>query len=215
MKSKIITLEQAVAHVKDGATIMVGGFLGNGDPKKIIDLLVEKNVKNLTIICNDTAFPEVGIGKLIVNRQVKKVITSHIGTNPVTGELMHAGEVTVEFVPQGTLAEQIRCAGNGLGGVLTKTGLGTIVEEKMQKINVDGEDYLLATPLKAEVALIAATYGDKLGNLKYRGTSQNFNPLMAMAADIVIAEIENMLEVDEIEPECVHTPAIFVDYIVH
>ncbi len=215
MKNKLITIEEAVAHIKDGATIMIGGFLGNGDPKRIIDLLVEKNVKNLTIICNDTAFPEVGLGKLIVNRQVKKVITSHIGTNPVTGQLMHESEIEVQFVPQGTLAEQIRCAGNGLGGVLTKTGIGTVVEENKQKVTVDGVEYLLEAPLRAEIAIVAATWGDKIGNLKYRGTSQNFNPLMAMAADLVIAEVENLLEIDEIEAECVHTPAIFVNYIVH
>jgi acetate CoA/acetoacetate CoA-transferase alpha subunit len=212
--NKNISLEEAVSHIKSGMTIMIGGFLGNGNPKKIIDLLIQKPVKDLTIICNDTAMPDVGIGKLVVNRQVRKVITSHIGTNPVTADLMNAGEMIVEFVPQGTLAERIRAAGAGLGGVLTTTGIGTLIAEGKQILNIDGIDYLLEKPLKADIALICATFGDKMGNLKYKGTSQNFNPIMATAADLVIAEVENKVETGEIPPEDVHTPAIFVDYIV-
>ena len=213
--NKHISIEEAVNHIKSGMTIMIGGFLGNGNPHKIIDTLIQKQINNLIIIANDTAMPDYGIGKLIVNKQVKKVITSHIGTNPITGDMMNNGELEIEFSPQGTLAERIRCGGAGLGGVLTKTGLGTIIASAKQVITIDGTDYLLEKPLRADVALLGATKGDKLGNLQYYGTSQNFNPIMAMAADIVIAEIDKVVEVGEIEPEFVHTPAIFVDYFVH
>jgi len=211
---KIISVENAVANIKSGMTVMIGGFLGNGNPKKIIDLLVQKPINDLTIICNDTAMSDVGIGKLIVNRQVKKVITSHIGTNPTTADLMNAGEMLVEFVPQGTLAERIRCGGAGLGGFLTRTGLGTLVADGKKRITVNDVEYLLEEPLRADISLVCATVGDSMGNLQYRGTSQNFNPLMATAADLVIAEVENLVEIGAIIPEAVHTPAIFVDYIV-
>ncbi|MDR0926539.1 MAG: CoA transferase subunit A [Ignavibacteria bacterium] len=212
--NKITTLEEAVSHIKSGMTIMIGGFLGNGNPKNIIDLIVQMPINNLTIICNDTAMPDIGIGKLIVNKQVTKVITSHIGTNPITGDMMNANELEIEFSPQGTLAERIRCGGGGLGGVLTKTGLGTIVADGKPLIHIDGTDYLLEKPLTADVALIGASVGDKSGNLIYKGTSQNFSPLMATAADLVIAEVDELVEVGDIAPEHVHTPAIFVDYIV-
>ena len=212
--NKLISIDEAVSKIKDGMTLRIGGFLANGTPNKIVDALAQSGVKDLTIICNDTAFPDRGIGKLVVNKQVKKLYTSHIGTNPATGEQYNKGELEIEFCPQGTLAERVRAAGNGLGGVLTTTGLGTIVAEGKQVINIDGKDYLLEKPLHADVALIRASRGDKSGNLVYRGTSQNFNPLMATAADLVIAEIADMKEVGEIAPEEVHTPAIFVDFIV-
>jgi len=212
--AKIISLEEAVSQVNSGMTVMIGGFLGNGSPKRIIDLLVQKPIKDLTLICNDSATQEVGLGKLIANKQVKKIITSYIGMNPASIEQMNAGEMEVEFVPQGTLAERVRCGGSGLGGVLTRTGVGTLVAEGKQHITVNGVEYLLELPLRADVALIGATCGDKSGNLQYKGTSQNFNPLMAMAADLVIAEVENLVETGEIAPELVHTPAIFVDKLV-
>jgi acetate CoA/acetoacetate CoA-transferase alpha subunit len=211
---KFISIGQAVSQVKDGMTIMVGGFLANGTPCRIIDALAESGVKNLTLICNDTAFPDRGVGKLIVNRQVSRVITSHIGTNPHSSEQMNSGDLLIEFVPQGTLAERVRCGGNGLGGFLTPTGLGTLVAEGKEKITVAGKEYLLELPLRADIALIRASVGDKSGNLLYRGTSQNFNPLMATAADTVIAEVDDVVEVGEIAAENVRTPAIFVDYIV-
>ncbi len=211
---KIITPDEAAAHVKSGMVVMVGGFLGNGSPHKIIAALLQGSARNLTIICNDTAMPDVGVGRLIANRQAKKVITSHIGTNPITSELMNAGQMPVEFVPQGTLAERIRCGGAGLGGVLTRTGIGTLVADGKEHITVDGVEYLLEKPLRADIALICGTYSDAAGNLKYSGTAQNFNPLMAAAADMVIAETENMVDIGDIPPEAVHTPAIFVDYIV-
>ncbi len=212
--NKLISIDEAVSKIKDGMTLMIGGFLANGTPNKIVDALAKSGVKDLTIICNDTAYPDRGIGQLVVNKQVKKLYTSHIGTNPATGEQYNNGELEIEFCPQGTLAERVRVGGNGLGGVLTSTGLGTIVAEGKQVITIDGKDYLLEKPLRADVALIRASRGDKSGNLVYRGTSQNFNPLMATAADLVIAEIADLKEVGEIAPEEVHTPAIFVDYIV-
>lgn len=212
--SKLISIKQAVEHIKDGMTVMIGGFLGVGNPHKIIDALVEKGVKDLTIIANDTAFPEIGIGKLIVNKQVKKVITSHIGTNKETGRQMTEGETEVVLVPQGTLAERIRAAGAGLGGILTPTGIGTIVEEGKRKIEVDGKEYLLELPLRADVALIKGAKVDKKGNICYNKSARNFNPIMAMAADLVIVEAEEVVDVGEIGPNDVMTPGIFVDYIV-
>lgn len=210
---KRISLQDAVSKVKDGMVVMVGGFLGAGSPTAILDALAESGVKDLTLICNDTAYPDVAHGKLITNKQVKKLIVSHIGTNPNTSEQMNNGELKIEFAPQGTLAERIRAAGAGLGGVLTTTGMGTVVAEGKETVTVDGKTYLLEKPLKADVALIGATVADENGNLVYVGTTQNFNPLMATAADLVIAEAEKVVKVGEIAPEAVHTPAMFVDYI--
>ena len=212
--SKFISIEEAVSKVKDGMTIMVGGFLANGTPNKIVDALAKSGVKNLTLICNDTAYPDKGVGQLIANKQVKKLFVSHIGTNPHTSEQMNSGELEIEFCPQGSLAERVRAGGGGLGGILTQTGMGTIVAEGKQIVNVDGKDYLLEKPLRADIALVGASLGDKAGNLVYRGTSQNFNPLMASAADLVIAEINELVEVGEIAAENVKTPSIMVDFIV-
>jgi acetate CoA/acetoacetate CoA-transferase alpha subunit len=212
--SKIISIDDAVSMINDGMTIMVGGFLGCKNPFGIIDALVEKGVKDLTMISNDTAFPEIGIGKLIVNKQVKKLITSHIGTNKESGVQMNAGELDVELVPQGTLAERIRAAGAGLGGILTPTGVGTIVEEGKTIINLDGKLHLLEKSLMADVALIAGARVDKKGNIRYKKSARNFNPLMATAADLVIVEADEIVEVGEIDPDDVMTPGIFVDYIV-
>ena len=206
---KEITLDQAVSMVKDGMTVMVGGFLGVGAPLRIMDALAESGVKDLTVICNDTAFPDKSLGKLVVNKQIKKLIVSHVGTNPETGNQMNAGELEVEFSPQGTLAERIRAKGAGLGGVLTTTGMGTLVAEGKPVVNVDGKDYLL----EADIALLGASIADESGNLVYKGTTQNFNPVMAMAADLVIVEAEKVVPVGEIAPEAVHTPGIFVNYI--
>lgn len=211
---KIISLEDAISHVKDGMTIMIGGFLGCGNPHRLIDALVEKNVKDLTLICNDSGFPEIGVGKLVVNKQIKKLIASHVGTNRETGNQMNSGEMEVILVPQGTLAEQVRAGGAGLGGILTPTGVGTIVEEGKEKINIEGVDYLLELPLKADIALIAGDTVDKFGNIVYYGATRNFNHLMATAADMVIVEGEKIVEVGDIDPHDVITPGIFIDYIV-
>lgn len=211
---KIVTVEEALAHVKDGMTLMIGGFLAVGTPEKLVDALVEKGIKDLTIIANDTGFPDRGIGKLIVNKQVKKTIASHIGTNPETGRQMNEKEMEVELVPQGTLAERVRCGGAGLGGFLTPTGIGTVVEEGKEKITVDGIEYLLETPLKADVALLFGSKVDEKGNVYYHESTRNFNPLMATAADIVIVEAEELVKTGELDANLVMTPSIFVDYIV-
>lgn len=211
---KVININQAVELIEDNMTVMIGGFLACGTPEKMIDKLVEKNVKNLTIIANDTGFVDKGIGKLIVNKQVKKVIVSHIGTNKETGRQMNDGELEVDLVPQGTLAEQVRAGGAGLGGILTPIGIGTMVENGKQKIVLDGKEYLLEIGLKADVALIYGSRVDLKGNIVYDKTTRNFNPLMAMAADKVIVEASEVVNTGEIDPHEVVTPSIFVDHIV-
>lgn len=213
--NKVISIDEAIGHIEDGMTIMIGGFLGCGSPHKLIDLLVKKGVKNLTLICNDSGFPEIGSGKLVVNKQIKKLIASHVGTNRETGNQMNSGEMEVVLVPQGTLAEQIRAGGAGLGGFLTPTGVGTVIEEGKQKMDIDGKTYLLEKPLRADVALIAGETVDEFGNIVYYGATRNFNQLMATAADLVIVEANNVVEVGEIDPNDVVTPGIFVDYIVN
>lgn len=213
--NKLITIEEAISKIKDGMVIMVGGFINGGVPKRILKALSESNIKDLTIITNDSGFPGVGVGQLIAKKQVSKLICSHIGTNSDTIQQFNAGELVVDFVPQGTLAERIRAAGGGLGGILTPTGIGTIVAEGKQIINVNGKDYLLEIPLKADMALLSAAKGDKTGNLYYLGTARNFNPVMATSADVVIAEVGELLEKGDFEPQDVHTPGIFVDFLVH
>ncbi|HHV79701.1 MAG TPA: acetate CoA-transferase subunit alpha [Firmicutes bacterium] len=212
--AKITTLEEAVCNIKDGMTIMVGGFLGVGSPLGLIDALVKKGTKDLTLICNDTAFPDRAVGKMVVNKQFKKIIVTHIGTNPETGRQMKAGELEVELVPQGTLAERIRAGGAGLGGFLTPTGLGTLAENGKKKIEVNGKTYLLELPIRADVALLRAAIADKKGNLTYRRAARNFNPLMAMAADLVIVEADKIVEIGDLDPDQVMTPGVVVDLIV-
>jgi acetate CoA/acetoacetate CoA-transferase alpha subunit len=212
--NKLIDLSQAIAHVKDGDTIMIGGFLAVGTPNRLIDALIEKGVKDLTLICNDSGFVDRGVGKMVVNKQFKKIIASHVGTNKETGRQMLSGETEVVLVPQGTLIEQIRAGGHGLGGVLTATGLGTEVEIGKEKITVDGKEYLLEKPLRADVALIFGNQVDKFGNIHYHGSTRNFNNMMAAAADITIVEAMEIVEVGELDPDSVHTPGVFVDYIV-
>lgn len=212
---KLTSREDLKKYFKDGMSLMVGGFLGCGAPEKIIDILLEMNIKNITIICNDTAFPDKSIGRLIVNGQVARVITSHIGTNPVTGKLMNEGKIQVDLVPQGTLAERIRAGGAGLGGILTPTGVGTMVEEGKQKLTIDGKEYLLELPLRADAALIKGSIADEQGNTFYRGTTRNFNPIMAFSADTVILEADQIVKTGELRPEDVMTPCVLVDYILN
>lgn len=211
---KLTTIEQVISRIKDGTVVMIGGFLGVGVPEGLVDALVEVGVRNLTIIANDTGFPGRGIAKLVENKQASKVIASHIGTNPETGRQLNAGETEVELIPQGTLAERIRSAGAGLGGFLTPTGVGTIVEEGKKKIQVSDKEYLLELPLRADVALIKAHKADARGNLIFRRAARNFNPVMATAADYVVAEVEKYVETGEIDPDEVMLPGIFVDAIV-
>jgi len=212
--AKIISIEEAMDMIVDGMTIMIPGFWAIGSPEKLIDALVAKGVRNLTGIGISTALTTKGIGKLIANHQIKKFIGSYVGRNPATMEQMEAGELEVEFVPQGTLAERVRAAGFGLGGILTPTGLGTEIAAGKQVINVDGRDYLLEKPLRADVALVKACLADKAGNLVYRKAARNTNPLMAAAADITIVEAAKIVEIGEIDPDDVMTPGIFVDYLV-
>ncbi|HAE38513.1 MAG TPA: branched-chain amino acid dehydrogenase [Candidatus Riflebacteria bacterium] len=213
MFHKIISRKDFADLIKDNMTIMIGGFLGCGTPETLVDIILEKGSKNLTIICNDTSFTDKGLGRLIAAKQVARVITSHIGTNAETGKQMVDGTLKVDLVPQGTLVERIRCAGAGLGGVLTPTGVGTMVEEGKQKLTVEGIDYLLELPLRAELALIGGSIVDKAGNVVYNGTTRNFNPIMAMAADVVVVEAQKLVEIGEIQPELVMTPSPLVTHI--
>jgi acetate CoA/acetoacetate CoA-transferase alpha subunit len=211
---KTISLEQSVAMIPDGATLMIGGFMAVGTPERVVDEIVRQNKRDLTVIANDTAMPGKGIGKLVGAKRLRKVVASHIGLNPETQRQMMAGEIEVELVPQGTLIERIRAGGYGLGGVLTQTGLGTPVADGKQRIEVDGKSYLLETPLRADFALVQAFVADYLGNLGYALTARNFNPVIAMAADKVIASADNIVPVGVIAPDHVVTPAPVVDYLV-
>ena len=209
-----LKLEDAVALISDGASLMIGGFMGVGAPHRLIEGLVAAQRKDLTIIGNDTCRPGDGVGKLISARLVSRAITSHIGLNPETQEQMIAGDIEVELVPQGTLAERIRAGGSGLGGVLTKTGLGTPVEKGKKVIDIDGEAWLLEKPLRADFALIHAKHADYVGNLDYSLTAHNFNPVMALAADTVIVEAEEIVPVGMITPDQVKTPGVLVDHLL-
>ena len=214
MKTKLITLQDAAGFFRDGMTIMVGGFMGVGTPPRLVEALLETGVRDLTLIANDTAFVDTGIGPLIVNGRVSKVIASHIGTNPETGRRMIAGEMDVQLVPQGTLIEQIRCGGAGLGGFLTPTGVGTIVEDGKQTMTHEGKTWLLERPLRADLALIRAHRADMLGNLTYQLSARNFNPLIALAADMTLVEPDKMVETGELQPDQIVTPGAVIDHIV-
>ncbi|MDR3607786.1 MAG: 3-oxoacid CoA-transferase subunit A [Oligoflexia bacterium] len=210
----VCKMTQVADLIPDGATVLIAGFLGVGAPLRIIDALVAAGRKNLTLIVNDTARPDLGVGKLIAARAVKKLYASHIGTNPETQRQMLAGELDVELVPQGTLVERIRAHGFGLGGVLTKTGLGTVVAEKKRIIDINGESWLLDLPLGADFALIHAHKADYVGNLTYQYTADNFNTIMAMAGKKVIVEADEIVAVGEIAPDDVKTPGVVVDYLL-
>lgn len=209
---KIISAKEAVSFVKDNSTLMVGGFLDCGAPDKLVDALVETDVKNLTLICNDTTYPNVDKGKLVEGDKVKKVIASHIGTNPITGKRMMNKEIEVEILPMGTFVEKIRAFGAGLGGILTPTGVGTVLEEGKQTFEIKGKKFIFEEPLGADVAFIYGTKVDKFGNVSYFGTTRNFNTTMAMAADTVIVQADEI--VDCLDPNEVVIPGIFIDYIV-
>lgn len=218
MTNKIKTADEAVALIPDGATIMIGGFMACGTPEILVDALVRRNQKELTIICNDAGVPGRGVGKLLANGQIKTLMASHVGLNPEVARRMNtdvaADKLECILIPQGTLAERIRAGGAGLGGFLTPTGVGTIVAEGKQVLNVNGKDYLLELPLKAEFALIRGSVTDKFGNTTYDGTTRTFNPMMATAANHVIVGTCEIVEVGEIDPNHVVTAGIFVDTIV-
>jgi acetate CoA/acetoacetate CoA-transferase alpha subunit len=209
-----LPLDGLVAKIPDAASLMIGGFMGVGTPERLIDELVRQRKRDLTVIANDTAMVGRGIGKLITAKLVRKVIASHIGLNPETQQKMLSGEMEVELVPQGTLIERIRAAGYGLGGILTPTGIGTVVEQGKRKLEVDGREYLLETPLAADFALVEAFLADYLGNLTYALTARNFNPVIAMAAKTVLVDAEHIVPVGTISPDHVMTPAPLVDYLV-
>jgi len=212
--NKLITAHEAIKKVKNGDCIMVGGFLAGGHPETLVKSLADSKVNNLTIISNDTGTTECAIYHVIKNGQASKIIASYIGSNPETGRLLMTGEADVQLFPQGTLAEKIRAGGSGLGGFLTPVGIGTVVEEGKRKMEVDGKEYLLELPLKANVALIKAYKADENGNLIFNGSALNFNAVMAMAADYVIAEVDEYVSIGEIHPNDVVVPGIIVDAIV-
>jgi acetate CoA/acetoacetate CoA-transferase alpha subunit len=212
---KIKTVEEAMDMIQDGMTIMIAGFGGVGSSYRLVNEIIKKNVKDLTLISIDAGDPNVGPDHIIQNEQVKKLITSHIGATPTTGQLMNAGKLEVEFSPQGTLAERIRAGGVGLGGILTDVGLGTLVEEGKQKVEVNGKTFLVETALRADIAIILAEKSDPFGNLVYSKTARGLNPLMAMAADLTIVDAKEIVPLGAIDPEDVVTPGAFVDVIVH
>ncbi|MCL1908093.1 MAG: CoA transferase subunit A [Holophagaceae bacterium] len=220
IQKPIIAAAQAAAKIKTGDTVLIGGFLACGSPIAIIQALKSAQTNDLTLICNDCGTHDLktgtiaGVAHLVAGKQFKKIIASHIGLNQETQRQMNEGETMVELVPQGTLVEQIRAGGAGLGGFLTPTGVGTEVEQGKQAIIVGGRKYLLELPLRGNVALIKAKVADKAGNLIYSATARNFNPIMATAADLVIAEAEEIVEIGELGPDAIHTPSIFVDFLV-
>lgn len=211
---KTISVEDAVAMIPNGASLMIGGFMGTGTPERILDELVRQEKRDLVVIANDTATPARGIGKLVAAGLVGKTIASHIGLNPDTQKKMIAGDMIVDLVPQGTLIERIRAGGCGLGGILTPTGVGTVVEEGKRKIDLDGKSYLLETALHADFALVHAFLADYVGNLSYALTARNFNPVIAMAGSTVIASADHIVPVGVIAPDHVVTPAAIVDYLI-
>jgi len=214
MRVQTIPVEEAVAKIDDGASLLIGGFMAVGTPERVIDEIVRQGKRDLTVIANDTAMPGVGIGKLVGAKLVRKVVASHIGLNPETQRQMMDGSLMVDLVPQGTLIEQIRAGGYGLGGVLTSTGVGTEVEKGKQKIVVDGRTYLVEVAIRADFALVHAFLADYLGNLSYVLTARNFNPIVAMAGATVIATAEHIVPVGVIAPDHVMTPAPVVDYLI-
>ena len=210
---KFISAQDAAKLIPDNATVMIGGFLRCGSPKRVIDAMIERKTSGLTLIATDTGFPDSDRGKLIVNKMVKKAIVTHIGTNPETGKQLNNAEIEVELVPMGTLVEKIRAAGAGLGGFLTPTGVGTIIETGKQTIELNGKKYLLETPLKADFAIVYATKVDRFGNAFLEGTTRNFNTVMATAADTVIIEADEVSETP-LDPNLITIAGVFADYIV-
>jgi acetate CoA/acetoacetate CoA-transferase alpha subunit len=213
-KNKVVGLHEAISHIESGMTIAVGGFLDQGDPLTLIHGLRDSGVKDLTMVSCCSGFRDRGIVELVRTGQVRKIVCSHIGTTPDVVNAFRAGEIEVELVPQGTLAEQLRAGGAGLGGFLTPTGVGTLVEVGKQRFEIDGRSYLLEKAIRADVALVRAHEGDTWGNLRYRGTAGNYNPHCASCAQYTIAEVEYLYNVGEISPDCVHTPGVYVHAVV-
>lgn len=214
LESKVHKREDIIKLFHDGQTIMIGGFGDHGAPGRLIQCLLDSGAKHLTVIANDTGFENNVIGRLIHAGVVDKMICSHIGMNPEMMDKLNKGEIKADFYPQGTLVEKIRAGSAGLGGVLTKTGLGTECQEGRKIVNIDGEEYIFEPPLHAEIALVRARKGDPVGNLAYHGTMQNFNPVMAMNTPMTVAEVDFLMEIDEIGIDGIHTPGVFVNMIL-
>lgn len=214
MIDKIASTDKALEHIHDGDTVMVGGFGVPGTPFTLIDGLLKKGITDLILIKNEANEDGMGISKLIEAGRVKKLITSHLGLNATVIGMMNRKDIKVEFYPQGILAEKVRAGGAGLFGILTDIGIDTILREKKQIITIDGRQVIVEKPLRADAALIHASIADRMGNLIYEKSAQNFNPVMAMAADKVIAEVEKIVEIGELDPDQIHTPGAFVDYII-
>lgn len=212
--TKVASLEKVLSYITDECVLMYGGFGGVGNPPTLINGILEKGVKDLILIGNDAGFPEIGIGKIVSRERAKKLITTHIGSNPIAGKLMVEGKMEVEFCPQGILAERIRAGGAGLGGILSDIGLGSMIEKGKQKVLVGGKEFLVETPLQADVAIVHAKKADTNGNLIYDKSARNTNPVVATAGKITIAEAEEIVEVGELDPESIITPGIYVDFIV-
>jgi len=216
--SKVVNKEDIIKQFKDGQTIMISGFASTGEPKELVDMLLESGAKYITVISNDTGYSGRGVGRVFESGQGKKLICSYIGMDPdalaMVDSKVSSGEIELELNPQGTLCERIRSGGSGLGGILTQTGIGTVIEKGKQKIEVNGKTYLLETALHADVALIKAWKADEIGNLIYRGTSRTYNPIMAMAADTVIVLADEIVPVGTFDPEIVVTPGVFVNMII-
>lgn len=212
--AKIITSKQAAAMIKPNDRLLVGGFLAVGAPEQIIDSIVENGVNNLHLVVIASDYEDRGMGKLITTKQVKSAQVSHLGTNKEIQRQMNAGEIDIELVPQGTLMERVRAAGSGLGGILTPTGLGTLAQEGKSIIESEGEFYILEKPIRAEFAIVRAKKADTMGNLIFNKTARNSNPIMAMAGDITIVEVDEIVEIGQLSPEEIVTPAVFIDYIV-
>ncbi|OIJ11070.1 acyl CoA:acetate/3-ketoacid CoA transferase subunit alpha [Anaerobacillus alkalilacustris] len=211
---KVFTLDEALTNIKDGMTIMYGGFGGVGNPPTLINGILTKGSKELTLIGNDAGFPNIGIGKLISQGRAKRLIASHIGSNPVAGKLMSDGKLDVEFSPQGTLVERIRSGGMGLGGVLIDIGMNTSFSENKKVVELDGRQYLIESALTADISIVFAKKADTYGNLIYDKSARNTNPLIAMAGDLTIAEVEEIVPVGKLEPEEIITPGAFVDIVI-
>ncbi len=211
---KLVSADEAISRIDDGMTVMVGGFMGCGNAHHLIDVLVRAGTRDLTLICNDAAMPGYGVAKLLTAKRLRRLVATHVGLNPEVAAAMDAGDLELELIPQGTLAERIRAGGAGLGGVLTPTGIGTLVAEGKKVVEVAGRPYLLEQPLRADVALISGHKVDPNGNVWYRGATRTFNPVMATAADVVVVEADTLVDLGDIPPEDVVTPGVLVDYIV-
>lgn len=214
MMTKVQSVQDAVKHIKSGSSLMVGGFGGIGNPPTLIKAILESDIDGLALICNDAGFPHVGIGQLITEGRAKQLVASHIGSNPNAGKLMHENKLEIEFSPQGTLVERIRAGGVGLGGILTDIGIDGLVAEGKEKVKVNGQTFLLETPLTADVAIVYARKADTFGNLIFDKSARNTNPLVAMAGTITIAEADEIVPVGELDPEEIVTPGAFVDIVV-